>query len=159
MAQSQQSPDAAEDGIPDVARILEELRLAEAGLARKRQLQSGMTDTERPAMRYLLERVDTHEVTPTMIARALHLSPAAGTALMDRLVAQGMIDIEPHARDRRKKLVRPFDRNLDPDELDPLTSRLRSLADELTDGEARTVGRFLHKVLAAVVAVSPQASA
>lgn len=159
MAQSQQSPEAADEGIPDVARILEELRLAEAGLARKRQLQSGMTDTDRTAMRYLLERVDTQEVTPTMIARALHLSPAAGTALMDRLVEQGLIDIEPHDRDRRKKLVRPFDRNLDPDQLDPLTSRLRSLADELTDGEARTVGRFLSKVLAAVVAVSPQASA
>ena len=43
-----------------------------------------------------------------MIARALHLSPAAGTALLDRLVSRGLIDIEPHAHDRRKKLVRPF---------------------------------------------------
>ena len=109
-------------------------------------------------MRYLLERVDTQEVTPTMIARALHLSPAAGTALLDRLVSRGLIDIEPHDRDRRKKLVRPFDRNMDPDKLDPLTTRLRSLAAELTDFEARTVGSFLHKVLAAVASASPQTS-
>lgn len=158
MKEAQASPEAVDDGIPDVAGLLEELRLAEARLARKRQLQSGMTETDRTAMRYLLERVDTEEVTPTMIARALHLSPAAGTALMDRLVERGMIDIEPHAGDRRKKLVRPFDRNLDPDQLDPLTSRLRSLAEELTDIEAHTVGRFLRKVLAAVTATSPQTS-
>lgn len=158
MGQLRESSEVVEGEIPDVAEILEQLRLAEARLARQRQLQSGLTDTDRSAMRYLLERMDTQEVTPTMIARALHLSPAAGTALMDRLVSRGLVDIEPHARDRRKKLVRPFDRNMDPDKLDPLTSRLRSLAAELTDIEARTVGAFLHKVLAAVAGTSPQTS-
>lgn len=158
MGHSRGSSEVTGSEVPDVAEILEQLRLAEAKLARKRQLESGLTDTERSAMRYLLERVDTQEVTPTMIARALHLSPAAGTALLDRLVSRGLIDIEPHARDRRKKLVRPFDRNMDPDKLDPLTTRLRSLAAELTDLEARTVGSFLHKVLAAVASANPQTS-
>jgi DNA-binding MarR family transcriptional regulator len=149
--------EVAAGAVPDVAAILEQLRLAEARLARQRQLQSGLTDTDRSAMRYLLERVDTQEITPTMMARALHLSPAAGTALVDRLVNRGLIDIEPHTRDRRKKIVRPFDRNLDPDQLDPLTTRLRTLAAELTDRDARTVGTFLHKVLAAVAGASLQA--
>lgn len=139
-----------------VAELLEELRLAGAKLTRQRQVPSGMSDTDRSAMRYLLERVDEHEVTPTMIAHALHLSPAAGTALMDRLVARGLIEIEPHGHDRRKKLVHPVDGNMVPDHLDPLTTRLRSLAGELTDIEARTVGSFLKRVLAAVTAAHPQ---
>ncbi|MHC2998683.1 MarR family winged helix-turn-helix transcriptional regulator [Microbacterium sp. HJ5] len=141
--------DPGED-VPDVAEILEQLRLAEARLARARQQNSGLTETDRAAMRYLLERVDALEVTPTMIAKALHLSPAAGTALIDRLVDRGLIFVEPHPRDRRKKLVQPFDRNIDPDHVDPLTSHLRSLAAQLPPAEARTVASFLKKVLGAV---------
>ena len=158
MGHPQGSSDMADGAVPDVAKILEQLRLADAKLARRHSRQSAMNDTDRSAMRYLLERVDTQEVTPTMIARALHLSPAAGTALMDRLVDRGLIDIAPHGHDRRKKLVRPADRNLVPDQFDPLTTHLRSLAADLTGIEARTVGAFLNKVLAAVVAATPQTS-
>lgn len=149
---------ASSDGKrPDVAGILERLRLAEARLARQREHQSGMNETDRAAMRFLLERTDSEEVTPGMIARALHLSPAAGTALMDRLVARGLVVVTGHPRDRRKKLVRPFDRTIDPDHLDPLTMRLRSLAEDLPAGEARVVARFLEDVLATVSHAAPAA--
>ncbi len=135
---------------PDVAGILERLRLAEAKLARRREQQTGMNETDRAAMRYLLERVDTAEITPSMIVRSLHLSPASGTALIDRLVARGLVVVEGHPHDRRKKIVRPFDRNIDPDHLDPLTMQLRGLASELPAGEARVVASFLEDVLAMV---------
>lgn len=101
-------------------------------------------------MRYLLERVDVEDVTPSMIVRALHLSPASGTALIDRLAARGLVVVEGHPHDRRKKLVRPFDRNVDPDHLDPLTTQLRSLASDLPVDDARVVARFLEDVLATV---------
>ena len=145
-------PSAGLDGghRPDVAGILERLRLAEAKLARRREQQTGMNETDRAAMRYLLERVDTEEVTPSMIVRALHLSPASGTALIDRLVARGLVVVEAHAYDRRKKVIRPFDRNIDPDHVDPLTMQLRSLASELPAKDARVVASFLEEVLAMV---------
>ena len=145
-------PSAGLDGghRPDVAGILERLRLAEAKLARRREQQTGMNETDRAAMRYLLERVDTEEVTPSMIVRALHLSPASGTALIDRLVARGLVVVEAHAYDRRKKVIRPFDRNIDPDHLDPLTMQLRGLASELPASDARVVAGFLEDVLALV---------
>ncbi|HKP08962.1 MAG TPA: MarR family transcriptional regulator [Microbacterium sp.] len=145
-------PSAGLDGghRPDVAGILERLRLAEAKLARRREQQNGMNETDRAAMRYLLERVDTEEVTPSMIVRALHLSPASGTALIDRLVARGLVVVEAHAYDRRKKVIRPFDRSIDPDHLDPLTMQLRSLASELPAKDARVVASFLEEVLAMV---------
>jgi DNA-binding MarR family transcriptional regulator len=141
---------AASRATPDVASILEQVRLAEAKLARKRQHESGLVETDRAAMRFVLENSDVHEVTPSMIARALHLSPASGTALVDRLLAQGMITVKPHPRDRRKKIVRPLDRNTDLDHLDPLTTRLRQLAAQLTAPDAVIVGAFLENVLKAM---------
>lgn len=141
---------ATEGRRPDVAGVLERLRLAEARLARRREQQTGMNETDRAAMRYLLERVDSEEVTPSMIVKALHLSPASGTALIDRLVARGLVVVEPHAYDRRKKVIRPFDRNIDPDHLDPLTMQLRSLASGLPPNDARVVASFLEDVLAMV---------
>jgi DNA-binding MarR family transcriptional regulator len=140
----------AESRRPDVAGILEHLRLAEAKLTRQREQQSGMTETDRAAMRYLLERDDSEEVTPGRIARALHLSPASGTALIDRLVARGLVVVHGHPHDRRKKLVRPLDGDIDLDHLDPLTMRLRSIAAKLTSGDARIVATFLEDVLATV---------
>ena len=137
---------------PDVASVLERLRFAEAKLARRREQQTGMNETDRAAMRYLLERDDAEEVAPSMIVRALHLSPASGTALIDRLVARGLVVVEGHPHDRRKKIVRPFDRDIDPDHLDPLTMQLRSLAAGLPASDARIVARFLEDVLAMVSA-------
>ena len=138
------------DRRPDVAGVLERLRLAEARLARQREQQNGLNETDRAAMRYLLERVDAEEVTAGMVARALHLSPASGTALIDRLVARGLVTVANHPRDRRKKLVRPFDHNVDPDHVDPLTMRLRALAGGLPPDDARVVAEFLEDVLATV---------
>jgi hypothetical protein len=132
---------------PDVAGILERLRLADARLARQREQQTGMNETDRAAMRYLLEQAESVEVTPGMIARAVHVSPAAGTALIDRLVARELVVVASHPRDRRKKLVRACDRDIDPDHLDPLTMRLRHLAGRLTSGDARVVADFLEDVL------------
>jgi DNA-binding MarR family transcriptional regulator len=136
--------------VPDVAAILERLRLAEARLARRRQQQSGMTESDRGAMRYVLERVDGEQVTPSKLARGLHLSPAAGTALIDRLVARGLLSVQPHPSDRRQKILQPLDRNIDPDHIDPLTMRLRAIAAELEPEEARIIAAFLDDVLAAV---------
>lgn len=135
---------------PDLAGLLEHLRLADAKLVRQREQQTGMTETDRAAMRYLVERVDTEEVTPGKIARALHLSPASGTALIDRLVARGLVAVAAHPHDRRKKLVRPVDGENDLADIDPLTLRLRTIAAELTAGDARIVATFLEDVLATV---------
>lgn len=135
---------------PDVAGILEHLRFADAKLARQREQQTGMNETDRAAMRYLLENQDAEEVTPGRIARALHLSPASGTALIDRLVARGLVVVAGHPHDRRKKLVRPLDGDIDVDHLDPITMRLRSLAAKLPSSDARIVATFLEDVLATV---------
>jgi DNA-binding MarR family transcriptional regulator len=131
-----------------VARLLEQLRLAEAKLSRQRQAESSLNDTDRAAMRYILENDVTEvDVTPGTIATQLHLTAPAATAVVDRLVAGGLVTVTPHPSDRRKKLVVPFDRNIDPDHIDPLTTRLRAVAEELPADEATIVARFLQSVL------------
>jgi DNA-binding MarR family transcriptional regulator len=132
----------------DVAAALERLRLAEARLTRQRQTDSGLSDTDRAAMRYILESaVTAAEITPSMIASRLRLSPAAGTALVDRLVAGGFVSVDSHPTDRRKKVVTPSDRNLDPDHIDPVTTRLRRLVAQLSPEDAAVIAKFLHRVV------------
>jgi DNA-binding MarR family transcriptional regulator len=93
-----------------VAQLIEQLRLAEARLARQRQSASGLNDTDRAAVRFILENSDTtSEVTPSVLATALHLTPPAMTSVVDRLVRGGFITVRPHPSDRRKKIIEPFD--------------------------------------------------
>lgn len=134
-----------------VANALERLRLAEAKLARRRQAVSGLTDTDRTAMRYILEAVDAgREVTPSRLAKRMHMSPASATALVDRLTGAGLVLVTPHPTDRRKKLVVPADRSLDPDHIDPLTRRIRLLAATLPAAEAAIIAAFLEQVIGLV---------
>lgn len=130
---------------------LERLRLAEARRARRRQSQSGLIESDRAAMRLVLE-ADDHgiDVTASLIAARLGLSPASTTALVDRLVDAGLVTVRPHPSDRRKKLIQPIDRSLDPDRLDPLTVRLRDAVQALSGSDALVVQAFLDAVIAAV---------
>jgi DNA-binding MarR family transcriptional regulator len=143
----------------DVARSVEQLRLAEAKLARRRAVQAGLGDTDRAALRFVLEccgRGDT--VTPSAIATELSLSPAAVTSLVDRLVSNGLVTQTPNPDDRRSKLIEPVDPSLDRDEIDPLTARIRAIAGELTGRDAFIVSAFLERVAEAVTATSPGTS-
>jgi hypothetical protein len=135
----------------DVARLIEQLRLAEAKLARQRQSASGLNDTDRAAIRFILENSDRHgEMTPSVLAGALHLTPPAMTSVVDRLVRGGFITVTPHPTDRRKKIIQPFDRTIDPDHVDPLTTRIRAISAALAPRDAAVVGDFLRRVLAVV---------
>jgi hypothetical protein len=135
----------------NVAQLIEQLRLAEARLARQRQSASGLNDTDRAAMRFVLEYSDSASpVTPSVLATALHLTPPAMTAVVDRLVKGGFITVTPHPTDRRKKVIEPFDRTLDPDHVDPLTTRIRVIAAALAPADAAVVTSFLEQVLDAV---------
>ena len=132
----------------DVARLVERLRLAEAKLARQRQTASGLNDTDRAAIRFILENGDTEdELTPSVLAAALHLTPPAMTSVVDRLVRGGFITVSPHPTDRRKKIIKAFDRTIDPDHVDPLTTRIRLLAADVPPEDAAIIGAFLQQVL------------
>lgn len=134
-----------------VASAVERLRLAEAGLARRRQTDCGPSENARLAMRYVLERSDAGEdVTPTAIAEHLEISTAAVTGILERLHAGGLVSLRSNPRDGRSKLVVPFDRSADPDEIDPLTAAIRRLAADISPDVVEEVAAFLEKVVQAV---------
>lgn len=134
-----------------VASAVERLRLAEAGLARRRQTDCGPSENARLAMRYVLERSDAGEdVTPTAIAEHLEISTAAVTGILERLHVGGLVSLRSNPRDGRSKLVVPFDRSADPDEIDPLTAAIRRLAADISPDVVEEVAAFLEKVVQAV---------
>lgn len=137
---------------PTAAAIaVERLRLSEARLARRRQSDCGPSENARAAMRYVLDRTDAGEnVTPTAIAQHLGVSTASVTGMLDRLRHGGLIAFAPNPEDRRSKLVVPFDRDADLEDIDPLTARIRQLASELPDEALPHVEHFLTRVREAV---------
>lgn len=142
---------ASPEEIVRLTDAVERLRLAEARLGRQRAGSSGLNDADRAAVRYISEQADQQvDVTPTMLSRQLHLSPAAVTNLVDRLVAKKFVSLEPHRADRRSKIVVAFDRTLDPDHIDPLTARLRTICAALTPRDAGIIADFLEQVTDAV---------
>lgn len=135
----------------DPARAAERLRLAEARLTRRRQTLCGPSENARMAMRFVLERSDAgQDVTPTAVAEHLGVSTAAVTGILERLHAGGLLRYEPNPNDGRSKLVVPFDRDMDADDIDPLTATIRKLASGLPDESARQVTRFLEQIADAV---------
>ena len=140
---------ASENG--HAARAAEGLRLAESRLARRRQTECGPSENARAAMRFVLERSDAGEdVTPTDIARHLGVSTASVTGMLDRLHGGGLLAFKANPDDRRSKFVVPFDRDVDADDIDPVTAQIRKLADELPPDVARHVAQYLDRIRAVV---------
>lgn len=134
-----------------VATLIEQLRLIDAQLIRRRHSATGFHDTDRSAIRLILEETRRgREVTPSFIATSLRITPPAVTVVLDRLTAAGVVRVVAHPSDRRKKMVVALDPGADPDEVDPLTSRLRALAAALPAEDAAVISAFLTDVLAAV---------
>lgn len=148
----------AEPQRPDVGALLESVRRADARIGRCRRGTS-LSETDRAAMRFLLESGRTAEVTTTMIVAALQLTAASGTALVDRLLARGLVVVVGSPVDRRKTIVRLVDDTVNADDLDPLTATLRAVADRLTFDDARVVAGFLHEVLVTITRAGQMASA
>lgn len=142
---------APEAPIQSAARAVELLRLSEARLSRRRQTDCGPSENARSAMRFILERADAGEdVTPSAIASHLRVSGASVTGMLDRLHAGGLISFAANPADRRSKLVIPFDRSADPDDIDPITAKIREFAAELTPEVAEQISTFLDRVRDAV---------
>jgi DNA-binding MarR family transcriptional regulator len=89
-------------------------------------------------------------VTPTEIAQHLGVSTASVTGILDRLHSGGLIAFMNNPADRRSKLVVPFDRSTDLEDVDPLTAQIRAAAEDLSPAAATQVAQFLTLVREAV---------
>lgn len=101
--------------------------------------------TDLAAMEHLIE---SGPLTPSELARRLHLSTAAATLVVDRLEASGHAARRPFEGDRRKVVVvpNPASTQRAGDELLPVVRGVAQLLTGLSPEESAAVERFLDDV-------------
>ncbi|ANS79650.1 Transcriptional regulator, MarR family [Serinicoccus hydrothermalis] len=118
-------------------RLLDSGRRANPALARR----AGLTHTELA----VLEHVMDEPVGPTELAQRLGVTSAAASGIVDRLVARGHAQRQPHPTDRRRTAVVATDSGREElmGHLVPMFSELQQVDAELTEEEREVVLRFL----------------
>ena len=129
----------------DVRALLREAASIGARLAREHPLHP----TDARAMHVLDAVADGHVATPGRLADELRLSPAATTALVDRLVAAGLVERVRDLPDRRQVRLRLTEhaRAAGRELLEPLGHRIDAAVDRLDQASAAAVAAFLADVL------------
>ena len=109
------------------------------------RLDVGATDLE--AMNHLLA---DGPLGPTEIGRRLHISSAAATVLVDRLVAAGHAARRPDPSDRRRRLVVPTAESAARarEAVRPLIAAIDGVLDAFTPAEQDVIARYLQGVIA-----------
>ena len=89
---------------------------------------------------------------PSELARSLHMTTGAMTAVLDRLAERGHIERVQHLSDRRKVALRLTSNAHEAAraQLRPMITEITALASSLTPGQRATVGRFLDDLTALV---------
>ncbi len=68
------------------------------------QRELDVNETDFQAMQHLMQE---GSMSPGELAQLLHLTPAAATTVIDRLVKKGHVNRSPHPTDRRRSLISP----------------------------------------------------
>jgi DNA-binding MarR family transcriptional regulator len=133
-----------------------DLSLAEMHLDLARRL--AMTPAELLTLAHL--GMEGH-LSPTDLARRLHMRSGAITAVLDRLAEHGHIVREAHPSDRRKLVVRLTDvgKEATMRELRPMVAEVIDLVGRLSRGDRETVGRFLDDLAVLIARRIPDGEA
>lgn len=98
-----------------------------------------------------LEHLVRGPMQPGEVARALDVTSAASTGIVDRLAARGHVERRPHAEDRRRTEVHVTDSGREEllAHLLPMFVRLRELDASFTEEERAVVERYLRGAITA----------
>ena len=139
-----------------VAAALEELRLAEARLERRRDAVHAPSALERSILRCIFDRADGGDpVTPSELAEHVGLTRPAMSILLRRMESGGLVVLRPHPADGRSKIVLPMSRNDHLDGDDALTDDIRAVASRLSTQQADLVVGFLEDLREVVDRTTP----
>ena len=136
------------DDVEQVGSRLRQLLREGAGIGVQLAERSTEPSTDRRALQ-LLDALAGQVLTPGRLSDELGLSPAATTALVDRLAAAGLVERVRDLPDRRQvrlQLTAQAQR-LAADLLAPWARRIDRAAAALTAQEAAVVAQFLGQVL------------
>lgn len=107
-----------------------------------------LKDTDYAAMAILMRE----PMGPTELARALHITSAAATAVVDRLVRAGHAVREPHPDDRRRMIIRAVDasRAKTMEHVYPMMNMVEKELEKLDPAGQDAVLRFLTSTAASL---------
>jgi DNA-binding MarR family transcriptional regulator len=93
---------------------------------------------------------------PADLARSLHMTSGAMTAVLDRLTAHGHLVRQPHPTDRRRVLLHLTENahQAGREQVVPMAASIADLGRRLSPAERETVGRFLEDLIAIVSAAA-----
>lgn len=133
-------------GVTDHARALRRIVRLHGEVRSQMRRLMGLKDTDYAALALLMRR----PMGPTELARALHLSTASATAVVDRLVATGHAVREPHPQDRRRTVVRAVDssRERAMAEVQHMVDLVGEVLADASEEESAAVLRFLERTAA-----------
>jgi DNA-binding MarR family transcriptional regulator len=119
-----------------------------AGIGAQLAERTSEPTSDRRALR-LLDSLSRQVLTAGRLAEELGLSPAATTALVDRLTAAGLVERVRDLPDRRQVRLQltAQAQELGAQLLSPWGARIDAAAARLTRKEAEVVARFLGEVL------------
>lgn len=130
-------------GVTDHARALRRIVRLHGEVRSQMRRLMGLKDTDYAALALLMRR----PMGPTELARALHLSTASATAVVDRLVATGHAVREPHPEDRRRTVVRAVEssRERAMTEVQRMVDLVGEVLADTSEEDAAAVLRFLER--------------
>ncbi|HET8642128.1 MAG TPA: MarR family transcriptional regulator [Pseudonocardiaceae bacterium] len=132
----------------DVAALTRALLRKATSLAGAYAAGSGLNPTDRRALQ-LLDELSGEPVTVGALATRLGLSPAATTALVDRLVGANLVERVRDLPDRRRIRIQltPAARRLGAAHLAPVGARIRTAVAALSQQDAQVVAGYLRGVI------------
>jgi len=110
----------------------------------RKHLKTNETDFQ--AMQHLLQ---VGPMTPSALAELLHLTTAAVTSVIDRLVQAGHVRRSPHPSDRRRIVVQPTEESVKEamGQLMPMILTTDSLVRHMDEHEQSAVTAYLEGVV------------
>jgi DNA-binding MarR family transcriptional regulator len=113
---------------------------------------SGRMEMGTPELTALTYLAMDETLGPSELARRLHITTGATTALLDRMAGHGHLVRESHPSDRRRTVLRltSHAREEALTHLRPMTAEITDLARRLPPDERCTVGRFVDDLTAIV---------
>lgn len=111
--------------------------------------EMNVNETDFQAMQHLIKE---RSMTPAELAQMLHLTPAATTTVIDRLVGKGHAKRTPHPTDRRRWLITPSAESVRSamEKLMPMILDVDSKARNYNAAEQSVIVDFLGGVVAAM---------
>lgn len=138
---------ALADAAPEVAVELEELRLARARLEQRRIATAQPRPHDRSLLRHVMACADAGTpVTPSQLADLAGSSRPRTSIALGRLADQGLVRLEPHPADGRRRVVLPVARDAYHDGDDDLAEQIHEVAARMTSDEAAILVSFIRQV-------------